>query len=501
MNTTNITTDMSKSQATVWFWTVVGLFAVIWVLLPTLLHTGYRNDVIELQSIAPEWVWATKKHPMLPAWILETLNILTCRSFAAPFIASLCCTMLALWSVWKLGRTVLGERLALIGVFSLLPYKFFTSESVLYNQNNVLVAFWCLSIYLVFQAFQTNQKRYWIGAGIALGLTFHAKYPALLLVASILSYMFMRADGRKYCRTPGPYITTLIAFLVFLPHLIWLFYHDFGPLTYVSESGTPYSKWYQQVLEPLFFAVRQLLYWIPTLIIMIPVIGFFWQWKVQRQEQSRARECEKFLFYCFMIPLGCHMLYGGFQGVHLRMAYGAPFWVFGGLWLLLRFQTVKAPAQCFRQAILLTIAIQFCVIVGFLITFYSGKQPSLVYYPTREWGATCGQLWHSRFPHLNCPYIAGDDYSIGHAAWAMSGRPSVILRQGTWASDDDLNRKGGLIVWERNDADEDMPAALRRRFPTAEVLPDTLELPYKTHAKIPPLRIGIAIVPPTAIEQ
>ena len=124
-----------KLYMSVWFWSVVGLFATIWVLLPSLFHTGYRNDVIELQSIAPEWVWSTKKHPNLPAWILETLNILTGRSFAAPFIASQFCTVLALWSVWKLGRTVLEERLALISAFALLPYAFFTGQSVLYNHK------------------------------------------------------------------------------------------------------------------------------------------------------------------------------------------------------------------------------------------------------------------------------------------------------------------------------------------------------------------------------
>ena len=493
---TENTNEMSKSKATLWFWSVVGFFAAIWVLLPTLLHTGYRNDTIVLQTYAPEWVLGTHNHPALPVWILEILNILTCRSFAVPFIASQLCTILALWSVWQLGRTVLNERLALIGALSLLPYKFFTIESVLYNHNNVLVAFWCLSTYLVFQALQTNRKRYWISAGIALGLTFHAKYSAVFLVISILTYMFLRTEGRKHFRTPGPYITTLIAFLVFLPHLVWLFYHDFGPLQYATESGKPLVQWHQQVLTPLYFAIRQAIYWIPTLIIMIPVSGFIWKWKVRHHEQGNARECEKFLFYCFMVPLVCHMLYSGVQGVHLRMAYGAPFWVFGGLWILLRFQTIKDSAQCLRRAIVLAAAINFVVITGWLGAFYSGKQVPYVYYPMCELGTTFDQLWRSHSSG-NCPYITGDDqYLIGFVAYSMPERPSAILSQGTWADDNDLNQKGGMIVWERNDDDNSMPESLRHRFPTADVLPEILELPYKTSAKIPPLRIGIAIVPP-----
>ena len=70
----------AQCRATLWFWSVVGLFATLWILLPTLLHSSYRIDVIELQAIAPQWVWATRKHPMLPAWILESINVLTGRS-------------------------------------------------------------------------------------------------------------------------------------------------------------------------------------------------------------------------------------------------------------------------------------------------------------------------------------------------------------------------------------------------------------------------------------
>ena len=481
----------------VWFWSVVGLMAAIWVLLPTLLHTGYRNDVIELQSIAPEWVVATKKHPMLPAWILETLNILTGRSFAAPFIASQFCTVLALWSVWKLGRTVLDERLALIGAFAMLPYSFFTGQSVLYNQNNVLIAFWCWSIYLVFQALQTNQMRYWVSAGIALGLTFHAKYPAVFLVLSILAYMMIRENGRKHFRAPGPYLTAFVTFLVFLPHLVWLSWHHFAPFSYLSDSRPVLEHGYRQILAPFHFAANQMIYWIPTLIIMIPVIGFAWEWRIRKLEQpSKPRECEKFLFYCFMVPLVCHMIYCGIKGIHLRMAYGAPFWVFGGLWLLLRFQETKETWRCFRRVVVLMFAIELVMIAGFCVTFFSEKQVLLVYYPTHELGTACERLWHSRCSG-HCPYIVGDDpYIVGHAAYAMPVRPSVILPQGTWANDADLNTKGGMIVWKRDVGGNDFPEHFLQRFPKAEVLTENLELPYRVGKKPQTLLLGIAVVPP-----
>jgi hypothetical protein len=176
------------------------------------------------------------------------------------------------------------------------------------------------------------------------------------------------------------------------------------------------------------------------------------------------------------------------------MAYGAPFWGFIGLWFLLRFQT-KETIQRFRWAIILAIAVGSFIIAGWLVTFCSGKQVPYVYYPMRELGATCNQLWHSKFPD-NCPYIAGDIYLIGLTAHAMPVRPSVIMPQGTWANDDDLNCKGGMIIWEIKDGEVDMPEYLRQRFPDAKALSETLELPYKVGRQSHVLRINIAIVPP-----
>ncbi|MDR0327003.1 MAG: glycosyltransferase family 39 protein [Planctomycetaceae bacterium] len=439
---------------------------------------------------------------MLPAWILEILNILTCRAFAAPFIASQLCTLLALWSVWKLGRTVLDERLALIGVFSVLPYRFFTTVSISYNHNNVLIAFWCWSIYLVFQAFQTNKKRYWISAGIALGLAFHAKYSAVFLVLSILAYMFTKKKERQYFRTPGPYLTTLIAFLIFLPHIFWLFSHDFAPLAYAQNPLTTIlTHWYQRVLLPFNFAASQVVLLIPTIIIVIPVIGFVWHWKPQHREQGQARECEQFLFYCFMIPLVCHMLYSAVGGVYIRTTYGAPFWVFGGLWLLLRSQETKETLHRFRRVVLLMSAIQLILITRFFVTFYLGQQYYYEYLPMHRLGVTCDQLWQ-KHASGNCPYIAtiGSGNQPGElarcAACAMQVRPSVILWSGYWADDDDLNQKGGLLVWERTSDENVLPEKLRQRFPKAELLPEAPELPYKAGVKNRILKLGIAIVPP-----
>jgi hypothetical protein len=110
----------------------------------------------------------------------------------------------------------------------------------------------------------------------------------------------------------------------------------------------------------------------------------------------------------------------------------------------------------------------------------------------------------------------------------MKDRPSVhfyynniadlkALPTGTWSTDGDVNQNGGIILWEASKmvekkseffgnirlrrktsemSEQNVPDWVQHRFPNAEVLAEILVLPYKAGADIPPLRIGIAIIPP-----
>ncbi len=511
--------DMSGWTATGLFFTVTFFFTALWVILPTVFQPAYRPDIIELQLIGKEWVLATRKHPMLPAWMLESINFLTNRAFAAPFLASQLCTFLTLWSVWAFGRKVLSERLALIGTFAMLPYWFFTIESVKFNQNIPLIALWSLSILLVYRAFQANKLRFWIGAGLTLGLAFHSKYSAAFLVIAILSCMTFRPEWRKYWKTPGPYVTTLIAFLIFLPHLIWMSREGFSTVTYTHSLKHFDSHLLGHLLHPVIFLFREAGYLVLSLLILVPALG--WRWKRKRSQAPAEKESERYLFYCIGVPLGLHLLIAGIANVKLLADYGAAFWPFLGIYLLLRFQADDRPANCFRafRAVLFVELLMICVFfVQSTLSPYLVGGPRRFHFPMTQLGTECDRIWSSRFP-TPCPYLSGDWWVAGNAAYAMKERPSVLFYYngiydpktkptGTWAEDADVNERGGMLLWPISEQDGTLdgsglhvpPSYLALRFPRAEVLPETLTLRYRTGADIPPVRVGVAVIPPPKTE-
>lgn len=486
--------DLSPAAATGWFWTIAVFFAALWVALPSLLHSGYRNDVVEIVFIGQEWVWSNLKHPALSSWIVEIIRILTDEAFCAPFLAAQFCTLITVGSVWCLARTVLPEKYALLAALAALPQRLLTHESVLYNHNLLLLACYSLVVSLVFQAFRTNRLFYWIAAGLSIGISLHNKYTAILVVFAILLYMFLRPAGRKHWRGIGPYVCTAVAVLVFLPHVIWLVQNDFAPFAYASHRRV-FEGWWWIFLSPMKFALSQPLYWIPSLIVLFPALGWVWTWKTESREDETGKECERFLFYCCMVPIVFHLLLCAAK-YNLRMVYGAPFWCFLSVWLLLRFRVKERP-RLLGKTILCLAAVECVLAVGFVSAFLQGKQPQAVYLPVKTLSQECERIWKERNFSVPCSYTSGDLILSGHAALGMSDRPSVHASSSTWSNDDDVNRCGGLYLWPLTDTETDLPAEAKKRFPKIESPPEVLELPLSVKWKgQSTVKLGIAIIPP-----
>jgi len=506
-----------KDKFTVWFWIFAIGFCLLWALLPTFLQPAYRPDVVELQIICKEWVLSTTKHPMLPAWILEVVNLVTRDSFGAPFIASQLCALLTLWGVWSFAKRTLSPNLALLGTLAIFPYWFFTIESIKFNQNIALIGFWTLAISWLFQAIQTNRRRDWIIVGIALGFAFHAKYSTVFLVVTILLYMTICSFPRQRWKGIGPYLTTAVAFLIFLPQLIWLYQNDFICFHYAETGMSPRKGVTPQLIDflrcPLFFLVNQLLYIALPVLILTPLFGR--KWKTRQAESSLQEEARKYLAFMIGVPLGLHLLICLVGRVQLTSDYGAVFWPLFGIFLLLAFQTNLTPQTekrsfhlfFFAELLMVTIMLFQSVISPYLL-----GTARRFHFPMQALGAAADQIWdeHSTGP---CPFVTGDWWIAGNAAITMKDRPRVLFYwggmesrntppTGLWASDADVNEKGGLVFWALHQkgvtevSDENVPEYVLRRFPKARVQPKPILLPYKTNAQIPPLQLGIAIVPP-----
>ncbi len=78
---------------------------------------------------------------------------------------------------------------------------------------------------------------WWCAAGVTLGIAFCSKYTSVLIPAGVFIALLSRRDLRARLAEPGPYIATLIAFLVLAPNLIWNAHHDWISFAFQLHHG------------------------------------------------------------------------------------------------------------------------------------------------------------------------------------------------------------------------------------------------------------------------
>ncbi len=131
--------------------------------------------------------------------------------------------------------------------------------------------------------------------------------------------------------------------------------------------------------------------------------------------------------------------------------------------------------------------------------------PLRIHCPSPALAAKVHAAWDRRFgPPL--PVVAGDWWLAGSIAFYGPTIPVIYgssdfnhldmsPSSSAWTDDRYLQEHGGVIVWNATACLGDPRGEVRRRFPTAEFL-EPVVLRWQTGADIPPLQVGLALVPP-----
>jgi 4-amino-4-deoxy-L-arabinose transferase-like glycosyltransferase len=108
--------------------------------------------------------------------------------------------------------------------------------------------------------------KWWLIAGIFLGLSFLSKYTAALIPPSALLYLLFSNKNRHLLKTIYPYFTLIIAIIVFSPVIYWNIEHNFisfkFQLSHGFSSPAPnavlfFQNWLEQfvAMSPLIYII------------------------------------------------------------------------------------------------------------------------------------------------------------------------------------------------------------------------------------------------------
>jgi 4-amino-4-deoxy-L-arabinose transferase-like glycosyltransferase len=230
-------------------WGLILGFTALRVAMAALLPLTPQEAYYWLWSQHPDWSYFD--HPPLAAYsIAVTTAVFGSTSFGIKMAAV----------GWSLGLNVVWARLALdIGFgqrtawWSLLALNLvgiIAAYGVVIAPDSPLLFAWAGTLWAAWRAVSRDLGRWWLAAGLFLGLGLLSKYTAVLIVPSLALFLLVSPRHRRWLARPEPYLGLLLAGLVFAPVVLWNYTHEWASFAFqTSERAAGMGRW-----KPRFFA-------------------------------------------------------------------------------------------------------------------------------------------------------------------------------------------------------------------------------------------------------
>ena len=188
---------------------------------------GFHRDELQVLSDARHMDWGFVPYPPVTPFLerigLELFGV----SLVGLRIFSVLAQALSLLVTGLMTRELGGGRLAQVTAaltVALSPLPMFEATEFQYSSFDYL--WWVLAAYCVIRLLKTENPRWWLAIGAAVGAGLMTKYTMCFLIAGIAGGMLL-TDARKYLLNRWFWAGAGLALLIFLPNLLWQIRHDF----------------------------------------------------------------------------------------------------------------------------------------------------------------------------------------------------------------------------------------------------------------------------------
>jgi hypothetical protein len=460
----------------------LALHAAVWTALPALLYPNLPLDLIEALTYGREWQLGYDKLPPLPWWLVEIAHQLIGHDFAYYMLAELTVTA-ALAFVYATARPLIGATGALVSVLIVDGLHYLNYTAAKFNHDVIQLPFWALAGFAFHRALRGRRLADWLLLGLALGLSLWAKYFVVVLAAPLALFVLVDREARKVLATPGPYVAAAVALITAAPHLVWLVKTDFLPLAYAEHRAVLPRGWYDHLWHPLQFAIGQLFFLIPSLLIAAPLFV-----PPRKPGEAKARTQADLFDYRIVSwlafgPMATVLAMAAVSGRGTVAMWGYPLWLFLGLWLVMTARRAFEDLRLVR--VVATWAIVFvCLALGFFLNYdvlpRFDHRYRAVFFP----GGSLGRDISQRFEAATgkpLRYVIGTMWDGGNVAHYSPHQPRVLIdgepQRAPWIDLADLKRQGAAVVWTDSD-----PKKLPAKFEAiakGALLQPPFTLPYR----------------------
>lgn len=233
---------------------------------------GYFRDELYFLACGDHLDWGYADHAPMIAWVARLSRVLLGDSVPAIRLASAVSSALTVWLAGLLAIEFGGRRTA-VAVACLCTLI----APILLAVGNILtmVAFepvlWTGCAYFLVLAITRDNPRYLLGFGVLAGLGLETKHTMLFFGFAIAVGM-VATRARRLIATKWFWLAGAIAFVLFLPNLVWEYRHDWATLELLRNVQATHKN---VSLSPGAFLLQQTLILLP-LTAPVWIAGLVW---------------------------------------------------------------------------------------------------------------------------------------------------------------------------------------------------------------------------------
>lgn len=487
--------DQRAFHAERWLYFFIFVHVISWTFIPFLVRYNLPLDAIEGTLWGHQLEWGYDKNPFLNAWLTALATYLGGPSGWMIYFFSQLSVAICFWIVWKLAKNILSPLYALIAVMLLEGIQYYNFHAIDFNDNTLELGLWALCIYFFYQALQSPRYFSWILTGFFAALSMMAKYYTAVLLLSMLLFLFIYPDNRKQLKTLPPYMGLLTFLVILLPHVFWLFSHDFITVKYVLKRTNSLSNWINHLYFPTKFIWQQIEVFLPTLTLFS--LLFIGKKPVTEIPFHISTFNKKFLSYLGLGPFLLTALLSMLFRIKLRAGWGMPLMSLWGILLLsvVTPRISKKKITCFLTIIFFMMGIS---IIAYIQSLLYSSNPSSANFPGQEIAQMITDTWKKTY-HRPLSYIAGSRWVSGNIAFYSADHPAVFVEwnkaRAPWIKLKDMKRKGAVFVWEIS-SNETLPENVKNKFPLLTPSTTFIFTFKRNNSHLKPIQIGVAFLPP-----
>jgi 4-amino-4-deoxy-L-arabinose transferase-like glycosyltransferase len=196
---------------------------------------GFHRDELQFLSDARHMDWGFVSYPPMTPFLERILlsvfglSLVWLRMFSV--IAQMLALILTALMTVELGGGRLAQVTATLAV-ALSPLPLFEGTEFQYSSFDYLL--WVLAAYFTIRLLKSEDPRWWLAIGAAIGFALLTKYSIVFFIAGIFGGMIL-SHARRYFLSGWFWAGVGLALVIFLPNLLWQVRHNFISYTFLQH--------------------------------------------------------------------------------------------------------------------------------------------------------------------------------------------------------------------------------------------------------------------------